>query len=150
MFYNIVYQLPLWNNMEPKSKNIRVLIYGTILYIVIYSLLYSKYVEDYETIDAYKHWIFYLAALDSAIIIYRMYCNQSKTKKKQLNSKQHQMNQMNQMYQLYNLMNMAQRPPIPMRRPQSSEDKKSIDIPLYESVKKESKDDLNIPIYSTN
>ena len=36
MILNAIYRLPIWRELDTRSKNIRVLVLGIILYVIVY------------------------------------------------------------------------------------------------------------------
>lgn len=82
MFFNAVYKLPIWKNIDSKSRNIRLLILGATFYIILHSFLYSKYVEDIELIENNKKYLYYLMVVDLASVGLLMFMNDSKQPKK--------------------------------------------------------------------
>jgi len=82
MFFNTVYKLSLWKNIDSKSRNIRLLILGATFYIILHSFLYSKYVEDIELIENNKKYLYYLMVTDLASVGLLMFMNDSKKPKK--------------------------------------------------------------------
>lgn len=73
MFYNLVYKLPIWIDIDSKSRNIRLIVLGTILYILIHSFIYSNYVNNYEFILDNRKYLYYLIAFDLTIITTLIY-----------------------------------------------------------------------------
>lgn len=175
MFFNGVYRLPIWKNIDTKSRNIRMLILGAILYIVVHSFISSKYVENISFIVDNKHYLYYLAAFDLAIVGIMMFMHTDKKKvngnkltKKQLqfNLKMHQQQMQQQSNQLKIQQLMAQKnnqqtqqvqqetnqqtQQINQEPTQQTEynDDISIQLPLYESKENYNiEDDVTIPLY---
>lgn len=87
MFYNVVYRLPIWTNIDSKSRNLRLIVLGTILYIIVHSFIYSKYVDDYKIILENRKFLYYLIAIDLSIVVILMFLNFSISDNKKKNEK---------------------------------------------------------------
>lgn len=87
MFINTVYRLPIWYDIDTKSRNIRILILGIILYIITHSFIYSKYVDNYQMVLNYRNYIYYLIALDLTIVGFLMFTNKKIKKNININKK---------------------------------------------------------------
>lgn len=128
MFFNAIYRLSLWKDLDNKSRNIRILILGAVLYIIIHSFIYSNYVESIEIIEQYRDYLYYLIGIDLIFVGIQMFIgddggiSKKKKKKKTLkrkhsikmnpymlqNMKINQMNQMNQMNKMNQMNQMNQ------------------------------------------
>ncbi|AYV77027.1 MAG: hypothetical protein Barrevirus8_13 [Barrevirus sp.] len=80
MFYNLIYRSPLW--AKAKDRNIRIFVLGTILYIVFFLYLQSKY----NKLQNYKKYIYYIFVTDFLVMsLYMSYSEYFKTKDKKVN-----------------------------------------------------------------
>ena len=68
MFFYAVYKLPIWKDIDSKSRNIRLIILGAIFYVIAHSFLYSKYVKDITSVENYRKYIYYLIIADLAMV----------------------------------------------------------------------------------
>jgi len=148
MFFNTVYKLPIWKNLDKKSRNIRFLIFGSILYIIVHSFINSNYVNDIEIIQNYKHYLYYLILTDLCVVSMRMALsddNLPKKKKQKKIQKNKNLLQFNPQYlallkQQSDLLKQQQNPPKQQIQP-------DIDIPIYGQQPDIISNDT-IPIYS--
>ena len=90
MLYNSLYNSKLWKKLDSKSRNIRILILGTVFYVIAHSFIYSNYVEGIEIITNYRRFLYYLIALDLGLFGLRVYMGGSKNDKKKKNKKKGQ------------------------------------------------------------
>lgn len=66
MIYLTLYKSPYWKNLEQKNRNIRIISYGTIAYIVLYSYFTSNYILE-EKRSFYSKIICLLILVDIAL-----------------------------------------------------------------------------------
>lgn len=59
-----LYKSKLWKDLDEGSRNIRIIIFAGILYIVIHSFLYSKYTKNINLIMNYRYLIYFLLLTD--------------------------------------------------------------------------------------
>jgi hypothetical protein len=78
--------------MEPKSRNLRVFVFGITFYILLHSYLYSSYSEGNNFIEKYRSYVYYILGLDIALTLYRYFS--SRKKGKLLNNKGKSLNNM--------------------------------------------------------
>lgn len=90
MLYNSLYNSKLWKKLDSKSRNIRILILGTVFYVIAHSFIYSNYVEGVEIIANYRRFLYYLIALDLGLFGLRVYMGKNKNDKKKKNKKKGQ------------------------------------------------------------
>lgn len=147
MFYNVAYRFPIWNDLDDKSRNARILVLGTILYIIVYSFIYSKYTDDIEIIQKYRSYLYYILAIDLIIIALLMFTK--KPKKKKNKKKNQKLIDYNMKYQLMKQQLMQQK--IKQNVNQPSQPKQpnlndiNIEIPIYNGMQIQEDD---IPVYS--
>lgn len=65
MFYYIASKLPMLSGMTDDSKYFKIFLTGSICYIILHALLFSNICTNLEIIQNYKHYIYYLWAIDS-------------------------------------------------------------------------------------
>jgi len=70
MFFYAIYKSPLWKNLSPKNRNIRVFMAGALLYVIFHSFLYSNYVNNIQTVNKYKKYIYYVIATDILVTVF--------------------------------------------------------------------------------
>lgn len=73
MFYNLVYRSPLWKSLDHNSRNLRVVIAGTVFYIGMHYYIYSNYVDSYQLILDYRKYIYYLFFIDLIVLLLFMF-----------------------------------------------------------------------------
>ncbi len=93
MIFFILYKLPIWKNLDNKSRNIRIIIVGIILYIILQSYLYSNYGSNNKYLSEYRSKLYYIIGLDISITGVNMINNYYKDKKKQNKIEQQQLQQ---------------------------------------------------------
>nr|QBK88453.1 MAG: hypothetical protein LCMiAC01_01300 [Mimivirus LCMiAC01] len=74
MFFYAIYKSPIWKNLSPKNRSIRVFMAGALLYVIFHSFLYSNYLNNIQAINKYKKYIYFVIAIDilvTAFITYR-------------------------------------------------------------------------------
>jgi hypothetical protein len=70
---------------QGENKLLKILILGSIFYILVHALLYSKLFETNELINKYRKYIYYIAATDFALFfLMNDSSNQSKEKTKEI------------------------------------------------------------------
>lgn len=86
MFFNAVYRLSIWEDLDNKSRNIRLLVLGAILYIIVHSFIYSNYVQSIDIIQKYRNYLYYLIGIDLSLVGVLMFTENTKNsnKKKKL------------------------------------------------------------------
>ena len=68
MFYILVSRIPyIYNNNDKKDKIFKTFVVGSIAYIIVHGLLYSKKFEDNAIIQKYKKYLMYLALVDLSL-----------------------------------------------------------------------------------
>lgn len=165
MFFNAVYKLPIWKNIDNKSRNIRLLVLGAVFYVIVHSFLYSKYVENIELIENNKKYLYYLMIIDLGSVGLLMFMNDSKKIKKKKTQKKQRIIKRKILppimpFGMENVKlshkNIKQNPigvtkPInhrPTIKSNQNIDNDSIKLPIYSSKnKKLDNDDCDIPIY---
>lgn len=64
--------MPWGNDINKEIRNYRIIMIGTVLYIVLYFIMGTKYVDNYAVVEKYK-WVFsYLLMFDLLIVCYYM------------------------------------------------------------------------------
>lgn len=145
MLYNILYNSALWKKLDTKSRNIRIMVLSSVLYVIILSFLYSKYVEDIEIINNYKAYIYYIMICDLIVYCGRMFIadekKNKKKKKKHPLSLQYPMQMMfpNRLPASMNMVNLPRPQPIPNMNANMN---LNIGKPAMQPC-----DDIPIPIY---
>ena len=105
MFFNAIYRLSLWKDLDNKSRNIRLLVLGAILYIIVHSFVYSNYVKSIEIVQQYRTYLYHLIGMDLVLVSAQMFMESdkvSKKNKKTKNKKNKKIMLSNQPNQLYN------------------------------------------------
>ncbi|QKF93702.1 hypothetical protein QKU48_gp0244 [Fadolivirus algeromassiliense] len=173
MFFNIIYKSPIWKSIDTKSRNMRILVMGSIFYVIVHSFIYSKYVESIEFVENYRKYLYYLMVIDLASTGLLMFLSDDKKQKKSKNmkknnqKKQHKMNlpfQLSPQYQpsLQPLSKINNNPIQALHKPvnkqftvnnvQKVEDNESIQLPIYKKQNQQpikvDNDDYEIPVYN--
>lgn len=163
MFFNGIYRLQIWNDIDSKSRNVRLLILGAVVYIIIHSFINSKYVDHVDLITNNKFYLYYVMAIDLAFVGIMMLFESdkpNKKKKKKKNSKMHkrwQQIQLQQM-QLQKWREMQQRlinqnyNNNKVNNNNNNDDNASVQIPIYENNHSHELEHNNndIPLYQNN
>ena len=88
-----LYISPLWKKLDQKSRAIRILLLGTVIYVVLYSILYSKISNILSTLTSYRKYLYFIATTDFILTFSNFYKNYNfidkKKKKKKKNKKPH-------------------------------------------------------------
>jgi hypothetical protein len=128
MLYLILYKSELWKKIDNKSRCIRIFVLASIIYILIHSLIYSKYVENYDTFTEYKKYIYYMILIDLTLTLIYIYATCKQNNKKKIKNKR------NMRYIRYNpyQVNMLPR----MNRP----------MPFNQNIFNQNKLNKNIPV----
>jgi hypothetical protein len=162
MFFNIIYRSPIWQNLEANTRNIRILILGSIFYIIIHSFIYSRYVNAYQMVLNYRKYIYYLIMCDLAIVglmIFLFTDSQQNKKEKQLikkkNKKKKKKNPMNLMNHMRQFPIMPTNLPInlfpPFQQPTFNKPFLKPIINESEHNNPENKfEDIELPIYQSS
>jgi hypothetical protein len=169
MFFNAVYRLPIWKKLDNKTRNLRLLILGAILYIAVHSLIQSKYLESDELVKNYKHYLYYITAIDLVIVGIFMYLqNNSDNKKKLKKGKSNTKKLLPNPIRTNMIVPQMQQKMIPSMQynmfpqnifqkqntiPKKADDNISIELPIYNGNNNEcqiQQDDIDIPIYKNN
>ena len=154
MFFNTIYKFPIWNDLDKKSRYIRVLILGVILYVASYSFLNSNYVNNISFVQDYKHYLYYLIGVDlctiSTIVAFDDKVNKPKPKKIKLLKGNTQKAKLLSML-LKNKQQLLQKPNPPQYQqpvvPQYQQPIiPDIDIPVYGQNNIDV--DIDIPVYN--
>ena len=164
MFFNIAYRLPIWKDIDDKSRNIRILILGVILYVILHSFIYSTYVNGNNFILNKRKYIYYLIGSDIIIALLFMYLlasdekpNKKKKKIKQKTKPKQIKLQEQPLQPLPPVLDkpLQPLPPVPDKPLQKNEqnDIESLGIPIYTDVIENNQiieQDQDLPIYSPN
>lgn len=67
MFYFIVSKLPIISNITDQSKLYKIMIVGSICYVILHAILYSNIGENIELIRKYRKYMYYLWGLDTVL-----------------------------------------------------------------------------------
>ena len=145
MLINAVYRLPIWYDIDIKSRNVRILIFGIILYIIVHSFIYSKYVENNELVLRYRNYLYYLIGADLVIIGLLML---TKKTNKEKNKK---IKNLNKFRMPYNIYYPQHRLNVPIKNTISVKNKNEIIKKSEIQNLNENKvdEDINLPIYNS-
>ena len=153
MLYNLLYRSPLWSKLDNSDRNIRILVLGTILYVVAYFASNSQYLSQVSILEKYKKYLLYLAAADFATTSAQMFFsepskkNNKKNKKKQIKKKPVRMMPP---YQLPNVLKEELYQNKKQNQNQNLDNNSSVKLPVYNSKKQEEIiDDIQIPVYQS-
>jgi hypothetical protein len=81
MFYILVSRVPfIYNVTDKKSKVFRTFLVGSICYIIVHGLLYSKKFAGNAFIEKYKQYLLYLAGVDLSLTLGIIYFLDNKSK----------------------------------------------------------------------
>ena len=81
MFYILVSRVPfIYNVTDKKSKVFRTFLVGSICYIIVHGLLYSKKFVGNSFVDKYKQYLMYLAGIDLSLTLGIIYFLDNKSK----------------------------------------------------------------------
>lgn len=80
MLYNSLYNSKLWKKLDSKSRNIRIIVLGTVLYVILHSFLNSNYVEGVEIITNNTRFLYYLIGIDLLAFGLRVFMDGGKKK----------------------------------------------------------------------
>jgi len=80
MFFYALHKSSLWKKISKKNRNIRIFITGSIIYIIIHSYLYSKYINEYKFINNYRKYIYFLILVDLILTFIGLKTNNKKRK----------------------------------------------------------------------
>lgn len=81
MFYILVSRVPfIYNVTDKKSKVFRTFLVGSICYIIVHGLLYSKKFAGNAFIEKYKQYLLYLAGVDFSLTLGIIYFLDNKSK----------------------------------------------------------------------
>jgi hypothetical protein len=69
MFYFIVSKLPIISGITDGTKLYKILVIGSICYVVLHAILYSNIGENIELIRTYRKYMYYLWALDGVLTV---------------------------------------------------------------------------------
>ncbi len=77
MFFNILYKSPISKDESLDKRITNIFLIGLFLYVMLYSLLYSKLCDDYNIITQHKQCILYLFMVDITLfsILAKWYYN---------------------------------------------------------------------------
>ena len=78
MFVSILYKSPFWDKLPLKNRIIKIIGIGVLLYVIIHSLLYSKYFNN-STFTNYRKYIYYIVVLDIITTITIHFNNKNKS-----------------------------------------------------------------------
>jgi hypothetical protein len=86
MFFNVIYNSPLWKDLDNNTRLMRVFISGCICYILLHSYIFSSYAQT-QNILQYRDYIYHFIGLDLASTFYLKQTekdkkNKTKNKKK--------------------------------------------------------------------
>jgi hypothetical protein len=59
-----LYKMPLFTDMAPKDRYLRIFVISTVIYIIVHSFLYSSYLNNDGFAARYRHYCYYLIMLD--------------------------------------------------------------------------------------
>lgn len=79
MFYYIIHNLPIWTDLPNGKRNVRTFLLGTVCYILLHALLFSKIGEEKHYIKLFRNYIYYLWAADAIAmaVIYKQFYKKS-------------------------------------------------------------------------
>lgn len=64
MLLTTLYKSSLWNNLKKNDRNIRIFLTAIVIYILLHSFIYSKYVDENEKVLSYRKYIYYVILID--------------------------------------------------------------------------------------
>jgi hypothetical protein len=67
MFYYIVSNLPFIKSIDDDSKFFKILVIGSICYVVLHAILFSNIGENIELIKKYRKYLYYLWGADTVL-----------------------------------------------------------------------------------
>lgn len=67
MFYYIVSNLPFIKSIDDDSKFFKILVIGSICYVVLHAILFSNIGENIELIKNYRKYLYYLWGADTVL-----------------------------------------------------------------------------------
>ncbi|ARF09668.1 hypothetical protein Indivirus_2_47 [Indivirus ILV1] len=146
MFYNLLYRSPLWGKVRSQDRNIRIIVAGTILYVVSYLLLQTKYVNDISQLQNYKKYIYHLFASDFTIVMIQMrFSHDKKIKRKLKNPKPKKMKlSFDKFIPMNNyLQNHQNDEHIPVIKKKQTDLESDIQIPIYRPINKQVNQQIN-------
>ncbi len=152
----------MWGNINSYDRNIRIFVAGTILYVVAYLLLQSKYTNNIPQLQNYKKYIYHVFASDLSTVLIQMKFGQDKKDKK--NKKKSKKNIKKNMKknkpspQIPGLtfgklvpLNKNMGKFIPNQDPKPQNDDNSVSLPIYNGNVQKTQDsiesDIPIPVY---
>ena len=165
MLLSLLYNSPIWSDMDLTSRLLRVIVTGLICYVLIHSYLYSAYVESNELVLKYRNYVIYLAGVDLLAVLALYYTSKPKKKKRvKQKTKRQMMNDISpdiqkkaqQEYEMIRLRDLQQRADVEHPKRLKTDDDKNKElfvtqdeittnsIPVYKSTRKETD---SIPVY---
>lgn len=88
MLISLIYNSPVWSNLDTTSRVLRIIAVGLVCYIAIHSYLHSTYVDNNELILKYRSYLIYLAGVDLLGVLALYYTSKPrKTKKKKISKR---------------------------------------------------------------
>lgn len=154
MFYTIAYNLPIWNYLENKDRNVRIFILGTILFVLLHSFLYSTYISNPVVMEK-RFLIYFLIPFDMLIvaILIFFFSKENISKKKKNHKKKKNLKILNKNSFKINPLIKTNYPPKTNTIKLQKKDTMSESIPIYkgdlvnEKNKIDSNDSEKIPMY---
>jgi len=65
MFFLGLLSANIWSDLTPIDKSVRVIIVGSIMYILFYIMIFNKYVDGNELVQRHRKYFYYMLVLDT-------------------------------------------------------------------------------------
>lgn len=62
--YSLIHKIGLWSDLNNKDRMIRILIAGSVFYIIIYAILVSQYAANIPILQQNVHYLYYIMGSD--------------------------------------------------------------------------------------